>query len=87
MGIIADVSLPGRSLVRGKQVRKYVKIPSGNGMMGIRTNRYKLWYNPHFKDGKMYDLVEDPQELNNLYNKQGYIELRREFFFLNYYFM
>lgn len=45
---------------------------------GIRTDRYKLM---HFYDDidqwEMYDLQEDPLELNNLYNEPAYAEVQR----------
>ncbi|WP_178988050.1 sulfatase family protein [Winogradskyella schleiferi] len=44
---------------------------------GIRTNRYKLI---HFyydiDEWELYDLKEDPQELNNLYNNPNYLEVQ-----------
>ncbi|MGP4041077.1 sulfatase family protein [Gracilibacillus sp. D59] len=84
MNLTPDISLPGRSLVptfqEGKSVRDYVTLADGNGMMGIRTKNYKLWYSPHFKDGEMYDLMQDPQELNNLYHNPAYQSLRGELF-------
>nr|WP_144923526.1 sulfatase-like hydrolase/transferase [Paenibacillus bovis] len=84
MGLTPDVSLPGHSLVpamnEGKEIRDYVTLADGNGTMGIRTKEYKLWYNPHHRDGEMYDLVNDPGEMNNLYNKQEFAKLRSELF-------
>ncbi|WP_281612960.1 sulfatase [Flammeovirga sp. SubArs3] len=51
---------------------------------GVRTDRYKLihfYYNPEVAKGKvqneweLFDLKEDPNELNNLYGEAGYEEL------------
>ncbi|HSI69082.1 MAG TPA: sulfatase [Gillisia sp.] len=46
---------------------------------GIRTQRYKLM---HFYDDidewELYDLEEDPRELNNLYNDENYAQIRKE---------
>ena len=45
---------------------------------GVRDERYKLI---HFYDDidkwELYDLQEDPHEMNNLYGKQGYEEITR----------
>ncbi len=84
MNLTLDISLPGHSLFpsvkNGISVREYVTLADGNGMMGIRTKGYKLWYNPHFKDGEMYDLNKDPKEMNNLYHEPAYKTLRGELF-------
>jgi len=43
---------------------------------GIRTDRYKLihfYYN--IDEWELYDLQEDPHELNNVYGKEGYDEI------------
>ncbi|MBZ9728359.1 sulfatase [Salegentibacter sp. JZCK2] len=46
---------------------------------GIRTDRFKLM---HFYDDidewEMYDLKEDPQEMNNIYNHPDYAEVREQ---------
>ena len=46
---------------------------------GVRTERYKLI---HFyydiESWEMYDLKEDPQELNNIYGKEGYENIQME---------
>lgn len=53
---------------------------------GVRTDRYKLihfYYNPEKNKGKiqdnweLFDLQEDPNELNNLYGKAGYEEITK----------
>lgn len=84
MGLSPDVSLPGHSLLpsikEGEPARDYVTLADGHGTMGIRTKEYKLWYNSHFKDGEMYNLIEDPQELNNLYYKKEAVEMRSKLF-------
>jgi tetraacyldisaccharide-1-P 4'-kinase len=36
---------------------------------GVRTERYKLIHFYQFDDWEFYDLITDPDELNNLYNK------------------
>ncbi|WP_099159503.1 sulfatase-like hydrolase/transferase [Virgibacillus ndiopensis] len=84
MGLSPDVTLPGFSLVpsieEGTAVRDYVTLADGDGTMGIRTKEYKLWYNSNFKDGEMYDLINDPDELHNLYHDEDSKELRSELF-------
>jgi arylsulfatase A-like enzyme len=80
LGIQADVSLPGRSLMpliqKGEKVRDHVTTATTNGMM-IRTEKEKLWHNRSADDGEMYDLEKDPLELNNLFHKPNYLEMRR----------
>ena len=46
---------------------------------GVRTDRYKLihFYND-IDEWELYDLHNDPQELNNLYGKEGYDEITKE---------
>lgn len=39
---------------------------------GIRTERYKLIYFYDLKEWEMYDLLNDPHEVNNLYGKEQY---------------
>ncbi|MGP4079232.1 sulfatase-like hydrolase/transferase [Pseudalkalibacillus sp. R45] len=84
MGLSPDVSFPGHSLVPsiedGSTVREYVTIADGDGAMGIRTNKHKLWYNSNFSDGEMYDLEKDPMEMDNLYPLPEYQALRSELF-------
>ena len=46
---------------------------------GVRTDRYKLM---HFYNDidvwELYDLQEDPNELNNLYGKPGYDQITKD---------
>ena len=46
---------------------------------GVRTDRYKLihFYND-IDEWELYDLQQDPQELNNLYGKGGYDAVTKE---------
>ena len=46
---------------------------------GVRTDRYKLihFYND-IDVWELYDLQQDPKELNNLYGKQGYEKITSE---------
>lgn len=46
---------------------------------GVRTDRYKLihFYND-IDEWEMYDLENDPREMNNIYNDAEYTELRQE---------
>jgi len=57
----------------------YYEFPASHSVKkhyGIRTTRYKLM---HFYDNidawELYDLQNDPHELNNLYENDDYIEL------------
>ena len=42
---------------------------------GIRTERYKLIHFPGLETWELYDLKNDPNEMKNLYSKEGYKEL------------
>ncbi len=46
---------------------------------GIRTNRYKLihFYND-IDEWEMYDLLNDPKEMNNLYDQPEYMKLQQK---------
>lgn len=46
---------------------------------GVRTDRYKLihFYND-IDEWELYDLKEDPSEMNNLYGKAGYEEITKQ---------
>ena len=46
---------------------------------GVRTDRYKLihFYND-IDEWELYDLQQDPQELNNIYGKEGYDDVTKE---------
>ena len=46
---------------------------------GVRTERYKLihFYND-IDEWELYDLQQDPQELNNIYGKEGYDDVTKE---------
>ena len=57
---------------------------------GIRTGRYKLMHFYHFDEWEFYDLKNDPDELENLYNnpefagqieklKKGLSRLRKKY--------
>ncbi|MCY1722813.1 sulfatase [Prolixibacteraceae bacterium Z1-6] len=46
---------------------------------GIRTDRYKLIHFYYDSDTwELYDLQEDPTEMNNLYNDPAYIDIQKE---------
>ena len=83
LGVTADVSLPGRSLVpmidRGAVLRDAVTCATVRGMM-VRTEASKLWYDHRSGDGEMYDLAADPDELDNLYDAPERADLRRTLF-------
>ncbi|MFV0484294.1 MAG: sulfatase, partial [Bacteroidales bacterium] len=57
----------------------YYEYPNEHRVMkhyGVRDNRYKLirFYDPE-EFWELYDLEEDPHEMNNLYGKEGYDEI------------
>lgn len=48
-------------------------------ILGVRGDRYKLITYPEFPgDGELYDLQEDPYEMENLYHEPGSARLRAE---------
>ena len=58
---------------------RYYEYPAEHSVKrhyGIRTDRYKLIHF-YFDDDywELYDLLQDPQEVNNLYNQEKYSEL------------
>jgi arylsulfatase A-like enzyme len=54
----------------------YYEYPAEHSVMrhhGIRTDKYKLIHFYHDMDyWELYDMEEDPSEMNNVYNKPGY---------------
>lgn len=46
---------------------------------GVRTERYKFihFYND-IDSWELYDLQEDPKEMNNLYGKEGYEQITED---------
>ncbi len=60
----------------------YYEYPSWHSVKrhyGIRTERYKLihFYND-VDEWEMYDLESDPHEMNNIYGKEEYADVRRD---------
>ena len=82
MEIKPDLPLPGFSLVpainEGREVRDNVLVWHLSSSLTIRTNNAKLVYSPENNDGELYNMTEDPQEMNNLWNKSGYESLKNE---------
>ena len=58
----------------------YYEYPAEHSVMrhyGLRTDRYKLIHFYHDLDyWELYDLEEDPQEMNNIYGQPGYREVQ-----------
>ena len=44
----------------------------------MRTRRHKLIYFYELKEWELYDLLEDPQELNNVYEDPAYADVVRQ---------
>ena len=78
-----DVSFPGLSLVpmieQGQPLRHVVTCATHRAMM-VRTETDKLWYDYQDRDGEMYDLAQDPLELDNLYQSTKASEMRQQLF-------
>lgn len=45
---------------------------------GVRTKTHKLFYLPETDEWQMFDLVNDPNEMTNVYNRPNYSELSQE---------
>ena len=60
---------------------QYYEYPGGHSVRrhyGVRTNRYKLIHFYMLDGWELYDLKEDPNELNSLYGKKGYEKITSE---------
>ncbi|WP_282038452.1 sulfatase family protein [Saccharicrinis aurantiacus] len=92
-GAKADEEMQGRSIVpvlkgetpsdwRQDHYYHYYEYPSWHMVKrhyGITTARYKLIHFYHdVNEWEMYDLQEDPNELNNLYNDMAYAEVQKD---------
>ena len=81
LGVQTDLALPGISLLPAIQeespTREYITCTIVDGMM-IRTPSLKLWHNLVCGDGEMYDLNEDPGEMDNLYDSSAHSAIRNE---------
>ena len=45
---------------------------------GVRTKTHKLFYLPKTDEWQMFDLVNDPNEMHNVYNRPNYSELSHQ---------
>lgn len=45
---------------------------------GVRTKTHKLFHLPNSQEWQMFDLVNDPQEMTNIYENPEYAELRKQ---------
>ena len=67
---------------RDKLYYHYYEYPGAHSVKrhyGIRTERYKLMHFYYDIDQwELYDLKEDPKEMNNLYGKEGYGDITRK---------
>ena len=45
---------------------------------GVRTKTHKLFYLPATDEWQMFDLVNDPNEMTNIYNKPNYSDISNE---------
>ncbi len=83
LGVEADASLPGMSLVSairsGEAARDHVTCTTCQAMM-IRTATKKLWYDVEHNDGEMNDLDRDPNLLENLFDRAEASDIRSQLF-------
>lgn len=93
-GVEVPEDMQGRSLLplfdqdvesdtwRGALYYHYYEYPGIHGVKrhyGVRSDRYKLIHFYHdIDEWEMYDLEEDPDEMNNVYDDPEYSELRNE---------
>jgi arylsulfatase A-like enzyme len=77
-----DLPLPGYSLLpainEGREVRDHVLIWHSQSSLTLYTEKAKLVYCPEDQDGELYNLADDPGEMNNLWNEKGGEALRKE---------
>lgn len=81
-GTPAPSTLEGKSLVpilfgQKEKVQDEVFIEI-RGTTSIVTDRWKLGINPKDQDGDLYDLEEDPHELDNLFGKPAVAKVQAE---------
>jgi arylsulfatase A-like enzyme len=91
-GVDIPEDMQGRSLkplLQGKNPEwrealyyHYYEYPGAHSVKrhyGIRTERYKLMHFYYDIDTwELYDLKEDPKEMNNLYGKEGYEDITQK---------
>jgi len=94
IGVKAPTDVQGESylpLLEGKNVTNwrtslyyhYYDYPGVNSVRkhyGVRTETHKLihFYGDDIDDWEMFDLVKDPEEVQNLYHKEGYDDIKKD---------
>lgn len=73
LDIHSDLSLPGYSLVpaieQAQEVRDELLIWHSESSLTLLRKEAKMTYCPENNDGELYDLIADPQEMNNLWGQ------------------
>lgn len=81
LGLQPDLPLPGCSLVpaieNGREVRKELLIWHLESSLTLICREAKLTYCPETEDGELYDLLRDPEEMHNLWNRKEAKELQQ----------
>jgi arylsulfatase A-like enzyme len=91
-GAVIPTDMQGRSLapfLQGKTPTdwrraiyyRYYEYPGPHSVRqhyGVRTERYKLIYFPDLREWELYDLVDDPREMRNVYDEPSRSDTVRE---------
>lgn len=72
-----DTGWSGRDVVFAEHARTGI-LTSTEFMTMVRTEDYKLVHFVDHDDGQLFDLTEDPEETENLWDEPGYRDVKRD---------